>query len=176
LADWLSIAFPYIIAFIAGFAVKIVDWIDDEEGGKIPVKWPAAVFYGLMIGYLISEASFSVLFLAAVLSQVFATKIDTKAHAIGLASTAIVLLFLGIPEVDFGIFAFFIVLAFLDEVEWIGWLRPLENYRLILKAGALAMIFIGRWDFFIAIMVFDIGYMLSEKLAEKGFYQSPLKA
>ncbi len=169
MAELLSIALPYVIALIAGAAVKIVDWIDDERRGKDHVKWPAAVFYGLMIGYLISEASFSVLFLAAVLAQIFATKIDTLTHTIGLASTAMVLLFLGLPSINLGLFAFFLVLAFLDEVEWIGWLRPVEKYRLVLKLGALSMVFIGRWDFFIAIMIFDIGYMLSENLCKEYF-------
>jgi len=151
---------PYVIALIAGFCVKIVDWVDDDKKGKNPIKWPLAILYGLLIGYLISTASFSVLFLAAVVAQVFARKIDTRAHILGVAVTAISMLYFGLAPIPYNFFAYFLILAFLDEADFIGKLRPLEKYRIVLKVGALLMVLVGRWDFFAGIIAFDIGYEL----------------
>jgi hypothetical protein len=151
---------PYILAFIAGVLVKIVDWMEDDRKTGNAYKQPLAVAYGLIIGYLISTSSFSVLFLAALIAQVFARKIDTLAHKIGFAVAILSLLFFGFPALDLPLLGVFLVLAFLDEADFIGRLHPITEYRLILKAGALAMIAFGRWDFFAGIMSFDIGYEL----------------
>ncbi|HID72616.1 TPA: hypothetical protein EYP38_01630 [Candidatus Micrarchaeota archaeon] len=159
--------FPFAVALVAGFLVKIVDWIDDDKKGKNPIKWPLAVIYGLLIGYLIGTASFSVLFLAAVVAQVFAKKIDTRAHMLGIAATAISMLYFGLQPIPLNFFAYFLILAFLDEADFIGRLRPLEKYRLVLKVGAAMMILVGRWDFFIAILSFDFGYELFDYLQKR---------
>ncbi|MFH1393983.1 MAG: hypothetical protein ABIH29_03815 [Candidatus Micrarchaeota archaeon] len=160
---------PFLVALVAGFIVKIVDWIDDDKKGKNPLKWPLAMVYGFLIGYLIGTASFAVLFLAAVIAQVFAKKIDTKAHMLGIAVTAISMLYFGLQPIALNFFAYFLVLAFLDEADYIGKLRPLTQYRLVLKIGSLAMLLVGRWDFFIAILSFDFGYELFNYLQKRLF-------
>lgn len=150
--------FHLVIAFVAGFLVKVVDWLDDERKSKHPVKFAIAILYGLLIGYIIGTASFSGIFFAALVAQVFARKIDTEAHEIGFLTSLVTLFFFQIPGIDFLLFAYFLALAFLDEVDFIGKLRPLTKYRPFLKVGSLAPLLIGRWDFFVGIIVFDIGY------------------
>ncbi len=151
---------PFMLAFVAGFLVKCVDWLDDDRKSKSPSKYAIAVVYGLLIGYIIGASTFSVLFLAALVAQVFARKVDTTAHRIGFITSAIAMVFFGFPPIDAALFAFFLLLAFLDEADYIGWLRPLVEYRPFLKVGAFVMLAAGRWDYFAGIMLFDIGYLL----------------
>jgi hypothetical protein len=156
--------FPFLLAFIAGFLVKWVDWLDDDKKSKGPAKYALAVLYGLLIGYLIGTSSFAVLFLAALVAQVFARKVDTTAHRIGFISSAVAMVVFGFPLIDAAPFAFFLMLAFLDEADYIGWLRPLADHRPFLKLGGLVMLATGRWDYFAAIMLFDIGYLMFHAL------------
>jgi hypothetical protein len=147
-----------LLAFLAGFIVKIVDWMEDDRRTSNIVKDLLGLCYGSLIGYLIGTASFSLLFLAALMAQVLARKIDKASHQLGFAVAILSLFFFGFPQLDLPLLAFFLVLAFLDEADFLGRLHPLTEYRVFLKAGALAMIVFGRWDYFIAIMAFDIGY------------------
>ncbi len=151
----------YIIALISGALVKTVDWLDDTKKSKNPAKYLLGALYGLLIGYLIGRASFSLIFLAALAAQVFARKVDTAAHKIGFIVAAISLLWFSFPTIDGGLFILFLALAFLDEIDYIGKLRPLNEYRPFLKLGALLPgIVFGRWDYFFGIIIFDIGYEL----------------
>lgn len=149
-----------IIALIAGFLVKVVDWFDDTLKSRSPAKYALALAYGVLIGYLIGNATFSVLFLAALVAQVLARKIDTQAHRIGFATSVVTALFFAVPSIDFLFFGYFLLLAFLDEVDFIGRLRFLETHRIILPLGALPLVLIGRWDYFVGIVAFDVGYEL----------------
>jgi hypothetical protein len=164
---------PFVLAFIAGILVKWVDWLDDEKKSKSPVKYAVAAAYGVLIGYIIGASSFSVLFLAALVAQVFAKKVDTTAHRVGFIISAMAILFFGFPSIDLGLFAFFLLLAFLDDADYIGWLRPLAEYRPFLKAGAFILLItsiwnpVGKWDYFAGIMLFDIGYLLFQVLVRK---------
>ncbi len=150
----------YLLAFFSGLAVKAVDWIDDEEKGKNPIKWPLAVLYGLLIGYVISNASFSMIFLAALFAQLFARKVDTLAHGVGVAAAIVTIAFLSPPPLEMPVFLFFIFMAFMDEIEYVGGLKPLSDYRPFLKIGALVPLLWGRFDYFLGIIIFDAGYLL----------------
>jgi len=157
------------LAFLAGFVVKVVDWIDDERGGRHLSKWLLAMIYGVMLGFLISRASFSTIFLGALFAQVFAGKIDTHAHVLGFVVAAISLFAFGFPDVDTTLFLFFAMLAFIDEVEFGGWLGWLTKHRMFLKVGSLAALFMGRYDYFLGIMAFDLGYTLFDWIAQRYF-------
>ena len=165
----------YIIAFIAGLFVKIVDWLDDDRKSSHPIKYFLGIGYGLMLGYRIAFAPFAALFLAALLAQVFARKVDTLAHKIGFTMAALSLIFFGFPAVEMVLVIGFLFLAFLDEVDFVGKLRPLNNWRPFLKLGALAPAVVGDWSYFIGIMVFDIGYHLVDWMG-KGFLPKPKAA
>jgi hypothetical protein len=147
-----------LLAFCAGIIVKAVDWMDDDQTLAHPAKFPLAVLYGSLIGYLIAVSPFSVLFLAAVAAQVFAKKFDTTAHRIGLASAMVIILLLGVPQLETAVFLLFLVAAFLDEIDYVGNLRWMNHWRPFLKVAALSFMFLGRADYFIAIVAFDLGY------------------
>jgi hypothetical protein len=156
-----------LLALCAGVIVKAVDWMDDDRPGKHPAKYPLAALYGILIGYLISLSPFSVLFLAAVAAQVFATKVDTTAHRVGLAAAMLTILALGLPTIDIPVFIIFLVAAFLDEIDYVGTLRPLTEWRPFLKLAALAFALIGRYEYFLAIIAFDLGYEIFRFVATK---------
>ena len=159
-----------ILAFFAGILVKFVDFLDDERKAPLWVKLPPAIVYGVIIGYLISAAPFSVIFLAALLGQVFARKVDTLAHRIGFAIAAISLITFGFPSSDMVLLVAFLILAFLDEIDFVGRLRVLNDWRPFLKIGSLAPAVIGDWSYFAGIISFDAGYLIIARLIE-----SPLK-
>ncbi len=156
-----------LLAFCAGVIVKAVDWMDDDQPGKHPSKYPLAVLYGVLIGYMISLSPFSVLFLAAVAAQIFATKVDTVAHRVGLAAVLITVLAIGIPSIDIPVFIIFLVAAFLDEIDYVGNLRPLTEWRPFLKLAALAFALVGQYDYFLAVIAFDLGYEFFRYIAMK---------
>ncbi|MDD5171967.1 MAG: hypothetical protein PHF60_02930 [Candidatus ainarchaeum sp.] len=158
---------PFILAFLAGFIVKAVDWLDDDRKSKNPIKYALAATYGLAIGYLIGTATFSTLFLAALVAQVFARKVDTFAHQLGFLVAAVSLLGFGFPSLDLVVFVFFVALAFCDELKLVGALKPLTDYRLFLKLGALVMVAFGRLDYLIAILLFDGAYMLFDLIGKR---------
>ena len=152
--------FNYIIALVAGFFVKWVDWIEDDKKGEGLLKFPLAIIYGMLIGYLISQATFSELFIAALIAQVFARKIDNIGHVTGIFAAIATLLYFGLPSIGLEYFVYFLILAFMDEQKYPGRFELLSKWRMFLKVGAIALILIGRYDFAIAILMFDGGYML----------------
>lgn len=156
----------FVLAFLAGFLVKIVDWLDDEKKAPIFFKLPLAFAYGILIGYIIGAASFGLIFLGALLAQVLARKIDTLSHRFGFLVAILSLLYFGFPGIEPILLLYFMVLAFLDEEDYIGKLRLLAELRPFLKLGALAMVFFGRFDYFVGIMLFDIGYVLFDAVSK----------
>ncbi|MFH1222695.1 MAG: hypothetical protein V1492_06460 [Candidatus Micrarchaeota archaeon] len=153
----------FVLAFFAGLLVKWVDWLDDDEKSKSPLKYVLALAYGLLIGYLISTSSFGEAFLGALLAQVFARKVDTKAHMLGFAVAVLALPFFGFPPASLLFIAYFFLLAFMDEDAFGARFSLFEGHRPILELGALLLLLIGRWDYAAGIFLFDIGYLLLGK-------------
>lgn len=159
---------PFILAFLAGILVKLADSLEERHR-----LWPSllpAILYGLLIGYLLSQSPFSMLFLAALFAQALAGKIDHHAHVIGLALAFLTAFYFGFPVSD-AVFFVFLPLAYLDELELPGRWNMLGEYRVFLKAGALLFGFAtGHWASFFGILAFDIGYLLIH------FWRSPREA
>src|SRR3989338_8307464 len=107
----------FILAFISGALVKLVDDIVDKEIKWLPAKGqlPIAMLYGLLIGYIISNASFSMLFLGALFAQVISGKIDKNAHILGFFVAILSAIYFGLPGIDYAFFVFLIA-AYLDEL------------------------------------------------------------
>ena len=155
----------FFLSFLSGALVKFVDDIEDKKK-KWQIAnshWLMAVLYGIIIGYLISQATFSMLFLAALFAQALAGKIDRKSHVIGFLVAIILAAYFGLPTLEQIPFAIFLIAAYLDEMTLFGKLKIFTEYRLFLKIAALAFIVIGRLDYLISIIAFDLGYMLMEK-------------
>ena len=163
----------YLLALMAGFLVKVVDHIEDKSDkkkAKTKLRYPIALTYGIIIGVLISKAPFSTLFLAALLAQVFAGKIDCKCHIMGFSVAILSLLVIGAPSLEISILGFFFVLAMLDEMEWMGKLKFIADYRPFLKLGAFVFLFYGISEYLVGIMLFDIGYLVATKLYLEGIH------
>jgi hypothetical protein len=156
----------FALAFVAGLLVKAVDWMDDERKTAFWAKLPLALVYGLVIGLTISQASFGLLFLGALLAQILARKVDTISHKIGFLVALVVVAIFGFPQIDLLFLVYFMLLAFLDEEDYIGKLRPLVEYRPFLKVGSFLLVFFGRYDYFLGIILFDIGYELFSFVAK----------
>ncbi|MEM3422153.1 MAG: hypothetical protein QXF35_00445 [Candidatus Bilamarchaeaceae archaeon] len=157
--------FAYLLSFVSGFLVKWVDWIDDDKGGRDKIKYLIAIFYGILIGYLTSLTSFSELFLGTLLAQLFSRKVDTLSHMLGFFMVVVSLFYFGLPPQSLSFLFFFFVLAVLDE-QTAGWrFRNFENYRLLLPIGAfITALLFQKWEYFLAILFFDIGYILFTKI------------
>jgi len=164
----------YFLAFVSGFLVKWVDWIEDDRKGDGYLKFILAIAYGLIIGYLISQASFAELFLGAIIAQIFARKIDNISHAIGFVATIAAMIYFGLHTMDLHFIIYFFILAFLDEQQYLGNYRRITEWRLFTKLGAVALILIGRFDYAIAILLFDSGYILFRELRKTLFPQTDL--
>ncbi|MFH1785599.1 MAG: hypothetical protein ABH842_04165 [Candidatus Micrarchaeota archaeon] len=154
------------LAFLAGLLVKVVDWMEDDRKTSIWHKIPLAFAYGILVGFVTSSASFGLLFLGALLAQILARKIDTFTHRFGFLVTICALVVFGFPQIEGIWLIYFMVLAFLDEQDYIGRLRPLVKYRPFLKVGSAILIIIGRWDYFLGIIIFDIGYELFDFISK----------
>lgn len=152
----------YGLGSISAIIIKIVDEIEDTYAGKCMLKYPLAVLYGLLLGYIVSQASFSTLWIAVIFAQLVTGKIDRISHVLGFSSALIFFSILGIYEfvlVDFFVFMLF---ASLDETNLFKW--PTKDARLSLKLATLIYGFFIRWDYFIAIMFFDVAYYTTGKV------------
>lgn len=148
------------LAFIAGVLVKLTDFLGDKRN-----KWAIlfGILYGLAIGYLISNAPFSMLFLGALFAQAIAGKIDRFSHVLGFALALLSAFYFGFPIIQLFPVLFFLVFAYLDELKLKGRLKTFSKYRLFLKIGALLFfLFSLDWNYFLGILVFDIGYLIAE--------------
>ncbi len=148
----------YFLAFLAGILVKFTDWLVDERKKKSNFAYLSAAIYGIIIGYLASTASFATLFAAALLAQLFAGKIDRKPHILGFVLGLLSFIYFGIVIPNVLLFGYFLILGFLDEADFIKQLKPLLKYRPFLKIGTFILIFFGSIQYFLAIVVFDLGY------------------
>lgn len=148
----------YIIAALTGLLVKIVDQLEDIYKDNSNLKYAAAILYGLLIGYAISYSSFSTLWLGVIFAQLIAGKIDRHGHMVGFSIALIFAAFFGVNEFHIVDFAILFLLAYLDEVNLFEW--P-SDWRPALKIGTIVYSFIGRIDYFIAIMAFDVLYLIT---------------
>ncbi len=157
----------FFLALLSGALVKIVDWLEDDRKSRHISKYGFAILYGAIIGYLIANASFSTLFLAALIAQILSKKIDTLSHRIGFLSAVLIAFFYQLPEIDILFFGYFLLMAFLDEIDYVGKLRFLNEYRPFLKIAGIPFIFIGRFDYLFGILLFDLGYEIVKTISNK---------
>lgn len=154
--------FPFILAAISGILVKIVDIFDDDLKSKNLIKYLFSIAYGLVIGYIIGVAPFSLLFLAVLIAQLFAKKVDTTAHKVGFLIAVLTMFSFPPPALDLGVlglFGYFMLLGVLDELEF-EIIQPIASKRLFLKIGLIPLAFLGMWQYLAAILLFDGGYEL----------------
>lgn len=152
--------YDVLAAVISGGAIKVVDFIEDEKGGKGFLKWIMAVVAGLSYAFLLSFSPAASLFLGIIAAQVFMAKVDKVAHGLAVMIAVVVALFYGIGAIDMWFLLAFFILAAIDEIPLTGDLAPLGEYRLWLKGGALCIgLITGAWTYFILLIAFDMAYL-----------------
>ncbi|MBN2478234.1 hypothetical protein JXB01_02995 [Candidatus Micrarchaeota archaeon] len=157
----------FVLAFLAGFMVKMTDEMEDTVKTKTVYRYLFAVVYGALIGYIISQASFSMIFLGALIAQVLMRKIDNISHIIGTLTAVAVLLLFGLPELAVLPLAYFAVFASIDELDsLIFWSKPkwVAEFRPFLELAAVPFALMGQWQFLAGILSFDIGYLVFKSL------------
>jgi len=155
----------FLLVLLVGMLVKAVDDIEDRKNKKKnPVRFIFAVLYGILLGYIIANASFAMLFLGAFFAQIWVGKVDRLSHQLAAAMVIFSLGHWGLPELDLSLFLFFFIFAYLDELILIKPLNVLSEYRMFLKLAALPFVFLGRWDYLAGILLFDGGYISAERI------------
>ncbi|MFA5050281.1 MAG: hypothetical protein WC501_04705 [Candidatus Micrarchaeia archaeon] len=158
-----------ILAVVCGILVKMVDYLEDDSKRKHPIKWVLAFSYGIIIGYLISQAPFSEIFIAAALAQIIMRKVDTATHKFGYLVMLFSLAYFGLPYLAFGAFIVFLVFASIDELDGlIFWNKPewVQEMRPFLILSSVPFLFFGNWSYFAGILCFDAGYLTVKKITE----------
>ncbi|MEW5996412.1 MAG: hypothetical protein AB1657_02335 [Candidatus Micrarchaeota archaeon] len=152
--------YDVLAAVISGGAIKVVDFIEDERGGKGFIKWIMALIAGLAYAYLLSFSAASGLFLAIIAAQVFMAKVDKVSHGLAVMVAVVASLFFGIGMIDLWYLLAFFILACIDEIPLTGDLAQLGEYRLWLKGGTLSVgLITGAWTYFILLVAFDMAYL-----------------
>ncbi len=161
----------YAMAALAGVLVKAVDQMEDVLGSRGQSKYLLALLYGALIGYAISSASFSTLWLGVLFAQLVTGKIDKPSHMLGFLTALAFAAVLGVKE--FAFFDFFVIFIFaaLDEMNVFN--APMREFRLGLKLAAIVFGFFSRWDYFIAIMIFDSAYYLTGRFFPYALQKRP---
>lgn len=163
-------------AFATGIVVKLVDEIEDGKDKTRKKSGGAAallgIFYGFLMAYvMIKSALVANLWMAAVLANVLAGKIDAAGHRLGVFSMLLILSITGFPKFEAGLLAFFALAAFSDEfLEGLAEKRKIRGriaskmaqLRAVLEISALAAsIYLNQWMLFASILLFDTGYVLA---------------
>lgn len=164
--------------FATGFLTKFVDAIVDD-GLKVrkAFAYAAGIIYGVLIAYMITAYPLvAPLCIAIVLAVLITKKIDRRPHNIGIAVMFLSLALLGFPKVDPLLLAIFLISGALDEIgndlpdkgRFKGTPRRILRFRIITEMAALLVSLVtGYWIIFLAILSFDIGYLITKKMVER---------
>lgn len=165
-----------LLTFIAGALVKFVDDLTD---GRIKsdarVAYALALAYGVLLGTVLSLKSETITWGLAVVAAVLVYGKVNKAHQLGVAAIIAALAFLGIPEIEFPLFAAFMLCAVLDEAlnerqhkadkrgeETNRLVKFALGNRLLLPlACIIAGFWLGKYIYIVAMAGFEIGYAIA---------------
>lgn len=149
------------LAALTGILVKSVDQLEDVFKKENKAKFILAILYGILIGFSISFSSFSSLWIAVLLAQLIAGKVDRKSHMLGVGVAIVFIAIFGINEINLTNFLILLIFASIDEFNPFKWQ---QNLRPALKFATLGFVILGRWDYFFAIISFDLAYLFAEYL------------
>jgi len=178
-------------ALVTGFLVKLTDFILDEPNRfkETPDAMIAAAAAGISGGMMLgSGAEFATLGLAIIAGVLLARKVDSM-HQFTVAIAVVVMLILGIPEVNVSILIVFVVFGYLDEVI-VGKYRKLaekvkkiripkwktsliEERLLLLIAVTGVSIYFSNYTYLLAMLMFQVGYDLSRNMTKRVKFFTP---
>jgi len=175
----------FIASFLTGVITKYSDYLaDDVKRNTRTLGIILSLIYGILVGYRMSvDARFFVLILGIILGNIFSKKIDHINHQIAFVPIVLLIALSGIPAnllLYLPLAVVFFIAAFLDEQlnpsekkrkllrKKLGKIYLIAEYRLILEATALVVSII-LWDanFALLLISFDLGYIISAKVASK---------
>ncbi|MBI4177106.1 MAG: hypothetical protein HY516_01960 [Candidatus Aenigmarchaeota archaeon] len=168
----------FAAAFAAGIVVKLVDQIEDDGLKLKNTALLFGLFYGFLLAYVMIKSSLAAnLWMAAVLANVLAGKIDAPGHRLGVFSMLFILSIIGFPKFDASLLALFALAAYADEfLEGLGERKKIKNkslskiarLRAVLEITAFAVsVYTGQWTLFALILLFDAGYIAASVRAGK---------
>ena len=152
------------LAFVllSGALVSLTDFFSDN---KNKLGYITGLGFGILISLLISQGGPVATILAGgVLGVLLAGKIDSKMHVTGGITGAITLGLLNVPELNWQLAVIFGLAGFTDEFldEKLS-KRKFPVTRPLLPIIALTASLLTReWLYFLAITLFDIGYLLAQ--------------
>lgn len=167
--------FELLVSFIAGFLVKTVDLSSDHRLRlNLISKTLIAVLYGFFIAYLISVVNiFPELWLGILIGVVFAGKVDSIGHYIGLGSCLFFLSILGLPRVNPLLLIIFITICIIEEYindnisvkKSKKVLSKFLEVRPFLEVSALvSSVILNNYLIVLLLLSFDVGYLFSRRV------------
>ena len=165
----------FFLSFLAGSLVKLTDDIEDKNLNIHRVyAIPGGLAYGFAMGYLmLVDIDVSFLFGGITLGCLIAGKIDSRGHYFGISAILYVVFLYGVKLSP--LVLLIATLAALDEIKDIiripKFIDFVFEYRLILKLGILILVIlkiIGQ-NALIALIAFDIAYILTERIVRRIF-------
>lgn len=141
-----------------------------------------ASIFGVLCGIAsaiatVNDVGAAYIFIAILIGNLIALKIDGIHHVITLAVFVVICLIFGIPDLNLVVLLICIVAALSDEIghETIhkvtdnGFLNLFFEYRFVMKIVIFALAFSGAFDVFVFIcfILFETAYMLGEIVFEK---------
>ena len=165
-----------ITALAVGFLSKLTDvQVDEKRFFYKNLKFATGLAYGLLYALAMSfGVELATLFLGIAIAVLLAGKVNSKAHQFAIAGFLAAIAFFGFPKVDFVLLSGFVLFAIVDEFlndyfdvrQSKGILPEIAKYRLSLEAFSLAVsAYTGDWIYFAAILAFDLGYLIAEKVS-----------
>ncbi len=154
-----------ILTFITGLVIKYADDLEDLKRNinKRSYALVLAIIWGSILGYLMSQAPYSTILIAAVFAMVIMRKIDTPSHILGILISIAIAIMFGLPYLDIWIFATFVLFACIDEWDdFIFFDKPdfVKDFRPFLEIGAIIVgLATWNWIYLLGILSFDIGYI-----------------
>ena len=170
--------FQLVILFFAAFFVKLADEFSDFPEKEDYSGIVFGIIYGLLLGFVMANNSvLATIGLGIILGAFITKKFDSIAHLVGVVTIILTLMWFGNFEPVIFITGIFLLSGFADEkvndffdskkrkvnkiIELIG------EYRLITQlVGIIIAVILVEPLYWFGILVFDIGYHSTGKLAK----------
>lgn len=166
-----------ILFLLSGFSIKYSDdCFDIAHNNKL------AILFGVICAVssalaTIWDAGSAYIFIAILIGNLLALKVDGKHHIITLILFVLICVIFGIPEISIPILIVVMVSALLDEIghEKISdvtknsYVNLFFEYRCLMKVVVLILAVCGAFsiEIFLLFLIFELSYELAEHVFKK---------
>ncbi len=176
--DWISVTLLFALSFVAGLVVKYADFLEDtvKKRGVVPYV-VGALYGGLLFFVMFLFPEITSLWVGIVIGLLVIGKIDAPAHYVGVGVFFLLLVMFGVQDVIVWLLLTVILVTVFEELlndysdrkgvknktlqKIISW-RPLLEVTLFIIAVTT-----GMWRPWLALLGFDIGYILVSKYEKR---------